>query len=172
MHLSCPFCVIELWFAASKTLRNTVELMFRHCLRVILNDVGRIPVLYNVYLHVNSNVLPLSMTFQLIVGQMIFKVLTYDTCPPIRQLLVPQSLSCPNRGDLRKTNIIKEPFLRLESSRNCLSFYGSRLWNHLQPDLRDTERLAVFRDKYWQFLFDCLTNSTSVPDTVKFYDYV
>jgi hypothetical protein len=66
---------IELWYAAGKTLRGTVELMFRHCLRIVVNDVGRIPVFHNVDLYVNLNVLPLSMTFQLNLAQMIFKVM-------------------------------------------------------------------------------------------------
>jgi hypothetical protein len=64
---------IQLWFAATKALRSTVELMFRHCLRVVVNDVERIPVFHNVNLYVSLNVLPLSMTFQLNLAQMISK---------------------------------------------------------------------------------------------------
>ena len=59
---------IELWFTANKTLRGTLELLLRHCLRIVVNDTGPVPTTSNIYLYISLNVLPLSALFQLKLG--------------------------------------------------------------------------------------------------------
>ena len=69
---------IELWFASGKTLRDSLELLLRHCLRIIVNDVGPIPALSSLLLYSNLDVLPLYFIFQLNLGQLISKYSTVD----------------------------------------------------------------------------------------------
>ena len=64
---------IELWYASAKSTRDTLELLLRHCIRIVLNDTGRIPMLSNALIYSPSDVFPLSALFQLQVGQMLFK---------------------------------------------------------------------------------------------------
>jgi hypothetical protein len=166
---------IEMWFATSRTLRETLELLFRHCLRIILNDVGRIPAVSNAELYTRLNLLPLSLLFQQKLGQMIHKALKLGASPPVKQLLCNQATEAvPSGTSLRARNPLNVPLVRQEGCRARLTFYGSQLWNHLTPSLREATSELKFAAMYRDYLMDWLSENGSVQDPcpLRFYDYV
>jgi hypothetical protein len=164
---------IELWFTCSKLLRGSVELLLRHCLRVVVNDIGPVPRTHNVDLHVMVDILPLSLLFQLRLGQMVFKLLRLKACPPLQRLLEEQR-SCQGSADnyLRCRQTFRIPLVRAESCRACFKFYGCELWNHLHPCIRDTCTFTGFTTAYREYLIDRLESSSAIPCESRFYSFI
>lgn len=164
---------IELWFASSRAARGTAELLQRHCLRIVMNDIGPIPALTNVCLYVSLDVLPLSLLFQQKLGLMMYKVLKRDACPLVRQLLMNHSEDHDSsNASLRTRDPFRVPLTRLESCRARLAFYGCRLWNHLRPSFRDACSESSFVLLYRAYLMEWLIAGTGEPCPTKFYDYI
>ena len=163
---------IELWYTSNKCLRGMLDLLLRHCLRIIINDVGRIPVCSNVHLHLSLSVLPLYAQFQFNLAQMIFKALNWNTCPPVREILDNQRYNQSGTSlSLRARDPFRIPLFRQESCRACLMFYGCCLWNHLQPDICGLRVYSSFITAYRDYLLDSLATNTAVPCPVNFYDF-
>jgi hypothetical protein len=167
---------IELWFSSSKALRASVELLFRHCLRTVVNDVNRIPSLSNIELYVKLNVIPLSLVFQLKLGQVMHEAMKKNTT--MRYIRDMFQTAVESVGDqdayLRNRLPLKLPLVRLEVSRAGLGFYGAYLWNHLPPNIRNIENTSIFADRYTNELMVLLKKNGQSLDfcPTKFYEFV
>jgi hypothetical protein len=161
---------IELWFASSKTTRGTLEILLRHCLRIISNDVELIPTISNLDLYVSLDVLPLSLLFQQRLGQMMFKALKLRTCPAVKRLLLSCELASTDVS-LRSRELLRTPFTRQECCRARLLYYGCRFWNQLHCTFRDCYSESNFVSTYRAYLMDCLMEGADLCPS-KFYDYV
>ena len=166
---------IELWFASNKTLRGTLELIYRYCLRIILNDVGSIPTISNFDLYVTLDVLPLSLLFQIKVGRMIHKALVLDSAPAVKRLLVDsqdRQTASISRLSQRVATPLRVPFYRLESSRACFVFYAAHLWNRLPLAYREANSEREFVSAYQNYLLSRMHEEGIVDSSAKFYDFV
>jgi hypothetical protein len=164
---------IELWFACNRTLRGSLEVLLRHCLRVVLNDTGTIPTLNTLFLYISLDIMPLSLQFQLKLGMLIYKVLRCSSCPAIERLFLSYIRTNDSRANVRRSILpFNVPMLRLEGSRARLAYYGCLLWNHLSPDLRNVRTETAFRLNYRQYLFDWLVCANAEFCTTKFYEFV
>ena len=163
---------IELWFACNRTLRGSLEVLLRHCLRVVHNDIGMIPTLNTLFLYISLNILPLSLQFQLKLGTMIYKILRCKSCPAIEQLFLSYIRTYDSDANVRRSiPPFNVPMLRLEGSRARLAYYGCLLWNHLSTDLRGAMSETIFRSNYRQYLFNWLVSANVDFCTTKFYDF-
>ena len=163
---------IELWYATSKTNRGTLELLLRHCLRVVLNDVGTIPNISNMWLYTSLDVLPLSLMFQQRLAVMLYKVINRGACPAVGQIIDKyKSKQGLREGTLRNVKPFMLPFIKQESGRIRLAFYGCLLWNHIPSYIRDAHSETNFKSMYYAYLMDWFTSDTKEITPVKFYEY-
>jgi hypothetical protein len=164
---------IEMWFASTKTIRSTLELLLRHCLRVVLNDVGIIPVLANVWLYTSLGILPLSLLFQQKLALLMFKVLKCGGCPAVKRILMRERNERGLQdGTLRVENPFSVPLTRQESCRARLPFYGCMLWNCLWTNLRNARTEASFVSVYQTYLMNIVMTDGKDTSALKFYEYV
>jgi hypothetical protein len=165
---------LEVWYVTSQACRGSLDVLHRYCLRVILNDVNRIPLLRNVEVYLNLDVLPLSLLFQLRVGTLVFKNIDANGCPPIYDMLHRQRFAQVNRCISRRSRSeFKLPLVRKEHCRTCLTFYGCKLWNEVPSHIRDSDTVRKFVEYYRLHLID---QFLSIPDYLrrtpcKAYDY-
>jgi hypothetical protein len=94
------------------------------------------------------------------------------TSPSTKRLLEEPNLDENLTDDrLRDKAPFRIPLIRSEGARARLVFYGRRLWNTIQPSIRDTKSESGFSRLYRIYLMDTLTSSSTDLDRVKFYDF-
>jgi hypothetical protein len=164
---------IELWFATSKSVRETLELLHRYCLRIVINDLSRIPAISNIGLYKAFGMLPLFLLFQLKVGLIMCKAVKFNTCAPVKVLLNRHDRNRPaSTANLRDRGHIAVPLIKREASRACIVFYGAVLWNTLPTGIRETELESTFANEYKAFLMNSLSTAATLCYPSKFYEYV
>jgi hypothetical protein len=164
---------IEMWYAAGKTARDTLDILQRHCIRIILNDTSFIPTLSNARIYIVSDVLPLSLTFQLHLAQMMYKIINLGACRPLGRTLSLHYLDSTSRNSaLRNIDVFKIPFSRLESTRSRLTFYGCLLWNLIDSNLRNADSIVHFTQLYENLLRDWMASNPGDFGRSKFYDFI
>ena len=114
---------------------------------MVLNDVGTIPNISNMWLYTSLDVLPLSLMFQQRLAVMLYKVVNRGACPAVGQIIDKyKSKQGLREGTLRNVKPFMLPFIKQESGRIRLAFYGCLLWNHIPSYIRDAHSETNFID--------------------------
>jgi hypothetical protein len=162
---------IEIWYCAVSTLRRSLEVALRQCARIIIGDVGPIPIIPSRQLYQLVDIVPLQLLFQLRAGCLIFGILNSNSTISIISAFKYNSTSY--HGNLRARLTLAELAVRRERSRVALSFWGSKLWNTLDNTVRDSRNSVEFKKRYLSHILARMgsnDNVTTLPH--HFYDFI
>ena len=160
---------IEVWRACSQTLSGAVEVLYRHCMRIVLNDTGFMPSLTNSDLYDKIDLLPLYLEFQFRTACLLFSAVKLDAIPNLRGLFLRKVTHRVTR-DSDDEHQLQIPFTRSERERSAICWWGCILWSRVPVGLRNVASLKEFRLEYMHYLL-CKLNA-NVNLNRKFYDFV
>jgi hypothetical protein len=160
---------IEVWRCCNQTLAGAVEVLFRHCLRIVLGDTAFMPKLTNHLVYELTDLLPLSIEFQFRCSCLLFSILMSGGAPNMSDMFSRRPAVCCTRdsdNDFR----LAVPFTRTERERVSFDWWGCLLWHRIPIDIRKSSNLGEFRRHYMQYLLGKLKSEINVCR--KFYDFV
>jgi hypothetical protein len=156
---------IEVWYGTSATNRGTLELLLRHCARIVLGDVGLLPTIHNVDVYKEMGIMTLQLLFQHRAARLLFKILNHVDSTYAR-LLFKTNAVCESY-QLRAHVPLATPRIRLERTRAAVSYWGAKLWNSLDSRIRNSRNVDEFMQLYSSHTSEC---NTVLPR--HFYDFV
>jgi hypothetical protein len=159
----------ETWRSCSQTLSAAVEILYRHCLRIVLNDLSFKPKLSNMIVYSMVNSLPLSLEFQLRAATLLFAIIRLNVNLNIAGDLERKTRRYPTRTSADESCVVI-PFTRRESERSAFSWWGSVLWNSIPRDIRNVLTLSEFRYMYKRHLTQQFV--TGIDSSGKFYEFI
>jgi hypothetical protein len=159
----------ETWRTCNQTLSGAVEILYRHCLRIVINDIAFKPKVSNVIVYKTLDVLPLSLDFQLRAACLLFTIIKQNTMSTFSSLFRVKSSRRSTREGEDELQL-QTPFTRYEHERSAFSWWGSLLWNGIPRDIRSITTLGEFRQSYRAYLKE--RYSTGVNLNRKFYDFI
>jgi hypothetical protein len=155
------------WFPLSLTLRQTVEILFRHCCRIVLNDSTFLPVISNIGVYRELEILPLHLQYQFDTAKLLFRIIRLNEVPALGDVLQ-WSPNCSTRSSAVMD--LKEPQYTSERSRSSFEFCSCRLWNSIPSDIRNAVSQRSFEAQYMPHLLSMLHHNYEFNR--KLYDFV
>jgi hypothetical protein len=110
---------IEVWRCSNQTLNGSVEILYRHCLRIMLNDVGYMPALNNRAVYFAAGLSPLCVEFQHRCACLVYAIAKLNTVANLHGIF-----HC--RVNMRVTResddslALRVPFTRTERERTAV----------------------------------------------------
>jgi hypothetical protein len=160
---------IEAWRGCSQTLGSAVELLYRHCIRIVLNDTSFKPRLSNTLAYSLIGMLPLTLDFQLRCASLLFAIVKLNTVPNLRHLFRRRVTERSTR-ESHYEFLLQIPFTRSERERSAFSWWGCILWSRIPLAIRSVSSMNEFRLQYTQYLLRQLNSDANLNR--KFYDFV
>jgi len=136
---------IQLYMFCSVSLRAKLEALLRRCCRLVIHDVGFLPLISSRSLYSLLDVLPLRLLFQHCSAIMLFKILVLKQVPALLSLFTIATHSSRNArlvpGDV---SVLRIPAVKVESSRHNFAYWGAKLWNTIPVNVRSSNSLSKF----------------------------
>jgi hypothetical protein len=140
---------IQLYMFCSVSKRSKLEALFRRCLRLVLRDNVRFPLIATSSLYCLLDVLPLRLLFQHTSAVLLYKVLVLKQVPALHSLFsVIETTSRNARIVPHGVIVLRLPEVLIESTRHSFSYWGAKLWNSISTDIRSATSLSTFSAKY------------------------
>lgn len=137
----------EIWRCCNQTLRGSVEVLYRHCLRIVLNDIAFKPKLSNAVVYTMNNALPLSLDFQLRSACILYSIIKLKSNSVLSKLFHLKSAARQTRDTIADVDRLETPFTQLERDRSAFSWWGCTLWNIIPSAAQRTLTIfAVYTD--------------------------
>ena len=158
---------IEVWYCTNMTNRGSLELILRHCARIVLGDIGPRPMISNSRLYELVNITPLQLYFQFKVGCLLYTIIHHTDKAYSARLFKPND---------SKTYLLREPlpfieqFTRRERSRVAICYWGPKFWNNLNSCIRDSHTLDEFKKRYSLYNQQGTLHDITLPRY--FYDFI
>jgi hypothetical protein len=159
----------ETWRSCSRTLSESVEILYRHCLRIVLNDLSFRPKLGNTTVYNMVNLLPLSIDFQLRAACLLFTIIRLNVNLNFVEHFE-RKVGSHSTRNCDDESCVLVPFTRREYERGAFRFWGSVLWNCIPCEIRNVSTLSEFRYKYKQHLEQRF--KAGIDSNRKFYDFI
>ena len=141
-----PYCS-TVWMHCGKTASDKLEKLNKRALRLIFNDNGNT---YTTLLDI-ANMPSLHDRRVQDMCILIYKVIHRTTPTPLRILLMLRSKSC----NLRSKLILVEPrVITTKYGLNTFRYYGPKIWNSLNDELRTSPTLKTFVTRIRKITFD------------------
>ena len=160
---------IAVWYASTAGNREKVELLYRHCLRIILNDTGIFPLLARIGVYTEADSWPLSLEFQLQAGTLLYGIIQAKAIPAQLDLL-PRVNSLLSTRTASDATYLQMPLIRHERMRVALTWWGPKLWNTIPSDIRQVPSKTLFAMLYATYLSKTLYSNYELH--CRFYDFV
>jgi hypothetical protein len=158
----------DTWRCCNQTLSGAVEVLYRHCIRIALNDITLKPKLSNVAVYRIADTLPLSFDFQLRAACLLFATVKLKTDTKFAELFREKvSRRLTREGE---EFLLEIPFARREHDRFAFRWWGCTLWNGIPLSIRNASDMNEFRRLYKQYMMKRLHSGTSLAR--KFYHFV
>lgn len=151
---------IQLYMFCSMSLRAKLEALLRRCCRLVIRDVGYLPLISNRSLYSLLDVLPLRLLFQHCSAIMLFKILVLKQVPALLSLFTITPRSSRNArlvpGDVI---VLRIPAVKFESCRHNFAYWGAKLWNTIPVSVRSSNSLSNFSTLYHAHLVSRLSDT-------------
>jgi hypothetical protein len=108
---------LEIWYCTSAMSR--LELVLRHCARLVLGDTGLIPLIPNALTYELLDILPLRLMFHFRRVCLVFSILISSTNVNIKSILKGNEATA--QRELRTREPLTEPALHCERSRAAMA---------------------------------------------------
>jgi hypothetical protein len=160
----------ETWRSCGQALRGSVEVLYRHCLRIVLNDIAFRPKLSNATVYTVCGMLPLSLEYQLRSASLLYGIVRLKSNTTFNELFHLQSGTRVTRDTVVDAYRLETPFTLLERDRCAFRWWGCILWNSIPFSIRRVSDIYEFRRRYKEYLIAQLT--AGITMNAKFYEYV
>lgn len=160
---------IEVWRCCNQTLSGAVEILYRHCMRIVLGDIGFMPRLANIAVYDALDLLPLSLEFQCRCACLLFVTVRSEAAVNLKNLFIRRVAPKPTRVSDDQFQL-QIPFTRSERERVAFGWWGCILWHRIPVSIRGVTNLTDFRRLYIQYLVRQLKSDVNLNR--KFYDFV
>jgi hypothetical protein len=144
---------IEVWYTAQFQHREQLELLYRRCLRIILDDIGPIPLISRLGVYSQTASWPLMLEFQYRAGVILYSVIRVRSIAAYSNFFSftsARSDTFTRRiADTTLTNTCRIVHQRTQAA---LIWWGSMLWNSIPREIRNSSSKASFCSQYRKYL--------------------
>jgi hypothetical protein len=159
----------ETWRSCGQTLSGSVDTLYRHCIRIVLNDVTLKPTLSNTVIYQMIDVLPLSVEFQLRCACLMFSIIKLKRHGELGALF--HGRATPRATRMSTDDLLLQtPLTRQERDRYAFSWWGCVLWNRIPACIRTSETSTEFCRLYETYLKQSVKRDVNLNR--KFYDFL
>jgi hypothetical protein len=144
---------IEVWYTAQFQHREKLELLYRRCLRIVLDDIGPIPSILRLGDYSQTASWPLILEFQYRAGVILYSVIRLRSIAAYSNFFsFTSARSDTVTRRIADTTLTNPCRIAHERTKAALNWWGSMLWNSIPRDIRNSSSKTSFSSAYRKYL--------------------